>query len=153
MKFDETHIFPPPPTHTHTTTDVNRRHLRPPGPQLVVMIGIRKLLEKIFTVAELRVLDDVLPEFSRKKKQEEHDMLEEEVGGRATPEGRGERCSAVAQLVVMSNRWMKLTAHSVRCYWRWARACDLFCYSGIMCTFLFTKSEVVQRSQLRNAPK
>lgn len=45
---------------------------------LVVMVGIRKLLEKIFTREELRVLDDVLPEFSRKKKQEEHDMLEEE---------------------------------------------------------------------------
>ncbi|XP_043192271.1 electrogenic sodium bicarbonate cotransporter 1-like isoform X14 [Amphibalanus amphitrite] len=45
---------------------------------LVVMIGIRKLLEKIFSPGELRVLDDVLPEFSRKKKQEEHDMLEEE---------------------------------------------------------------------------
>ena len=55
------------------------------------MIGIRKLLEKVFTPAELRVLDDVLPEFSRKKKQEEHDMLEEEVrtGRRGTWGGVG----------------------------------------------------------------
>ena len=34
---------------------------------LVVIIGIRKLLEKYFTVEELRALDDILPEFRRKE--------------------------------------------------------------------------------------
>lgn len=45
---------------------------------LVVMVGIRKLLEKIFSKEELRVLDDALPEFSRKKKQDLEEEREEE---------------------------------------------------------------------------
>ncbi|XP_037076532.1 sodium bicarbonate cotransporter 3-like [Pollicipes pollicipes] len=45
---------------------------------LVVMVGIRKLLERLFTSGELRVLDDAMPEFTRKKKQEESDWREEE---------------------------------------------------------------------------
>ncbi|XP_069189487.1 electroneutral sodium bicarbonate exchanger 1 isoform X15 [Procambarus clarkii] len=37
---------------------------------LVVMIGIRKSLDWIFTQRELKILDDTLPEFSRKKRME-----------------------------------------------------------------------------------
>ncbi|KAK7079109.1 Sodium bicarbonate cotransporter 3 [Halocaridina rubra] len=37
---------------------------------LVVMIGIRKMLDWIFTQRELKILDDTLPEFSRKKRLE-----------------------------------------------------------------------------------
>jgi len=47
---------------------------------LVVMVGIRKLLEYVFTMAELHILDDAMPEFSRKKKQELDEDLEERDG-------------------------------------------------------------------------
>ncbi|EEC00877.1 sodium bicarbonate cotransporter, putative, partial [Ixodes scapularis] len=38
---------------------------------LVVMIGVRKLLDFIFTQRELKVLDDVMPEHTKKKQEEE----------------------------------------------------------------------------------
>ncbi|XP_071539811.1 sodium-driven chloride bicarbonate exchanger isoform X5 [Panulirus ornatus] len=45
---------------------------------LVVMIGVRKCLDWIFTQRELKILDDTLPEFSRKKRMESEDDEEEE---------------------------------------------------------------------------
>lgn len=46
--------------------------------QLVVMIGVRKLLDFIFTQRELKVLDDVMPEHTKKKREEEEKMKEVE---------------------------------------------------------------------------
>lgn len=40
---------------------------------LVVMIGIRKCLDWFFTQRELKILDDTLPEFSRKKRMEKEE--------------------------------------------------------------------------------
>lgn len=37
---------------------------------LVVMIGIRKSLDFIFTRRELKILDDVMPELSKRNQQE-----------------------------------------------------------------------------------
>lgn len=58
---------------------------------LVVMIGVRKLLDWVFTQRELKILDDTLPEFSRKKRMESADDDEdddEEVKlGKETSEG------------------------------------------------------------------
>lgn len=45
---------------------------------LVVMIGIRKSLDFIFTRRELKILDDVMPEMSKR-----HQMENEEVGAGA----------------------------------------------------------------------
>lgn len=42
------------------------------------MIGVRKLLDWVFTQRELKILDDTLPEFSRKKRMESADDEEEE---------------------------------------------------------------------------
>lgn len=49
---------------------------------LVVMIGIRKSLDFVFTRRELKILDDVMPEFSKKHKNEDLEHLEDgaEVG-------------------------------------------------------------------------
>ncbi|CAG0893072.1 unnamed protein product [Darwinula stevensoni] len=43
---------------------------------LVVMIGIRKLLDFVFEPRELKVLDDILPEITRRKKEEERQKRE-----------------------------------------------------------------------------
>ena len=43
------------------------------------MIGVRKLLDYIFTKEELRILDDILPEFKRKQKLENEEENEKEV--------------------------------------------------------------------------
>ena len=40
--------------------------------QLVVMIGVRKLLDKVFLTSELKILDDILPHFTR------HERLDDE---------------------------------------------------------------------------
>ena len=48
--------------------------------QLVVMIGVRKMLDFIFTKEELKILDDILPEFKRKQKLEKEEEIEKEVG-------------------------------------------------------------------------
>ncbi|RXG69594.1 hypothetical protein Avbf_02960 [Armadillidium vulgare] len=45
---------------------------------LVIMVGIRKLLDCVFTQRELKILDDALPEFSRKEKIEEEGDEENE---------------------------------------------------------------------------
>lgn len=42
------------------------------------MIGVRKLLDWVFTQRELKILDDTLPEFSRKKRMENADDEEDE---------------------------------------------------------------------------
>lgn len=45
---------------------------------LVVMIGIRKSLDLLFTRRELKILDDIMPDIT---KRNQHDMLEDaEVG-------------------------------------------------------------------------
>jgi hypothetical protein len=43
------------------------------------MMGIRKMLELIFTPNELKILDDTLPEFKRKEKLDHEEALEQEV--------------------------------------------------------------------------
>ena len=47
--------------------------------QLVVMIGVRKMLDYVFTKEELKILDDILPEFSRREKLEIEEEIEKEV--------------------------------------------------------------------------
>lgn len=42
------------------------------------MIGVRKLLDWAFTQRELKILDDTLPEFSRKKRMESDDDEDDE---------------------------------------------------------------------------
>ena len=42
------------------------------------MMGIRKMLELIFTPIELKILDDALPEFRRKEKLDHEEALEQE---------------------------------------------------------------------------
>lgn len=45
---------------------------------LVVMIGIRKALDLIFTRRELKILDDIMPEMTKRK---QHELLKDaEVG-------------------------------------------------------------------------
>lgn len=44
---------------------------------LVVMIGIRKSLECLFTHRELKILDDVMPEMTRRAAVEDMHNLEE----------------------------------------------------------------------------
>jgi len=46
--------------------------------QLVVMIGIRKALDFVFTRRELKILDDIMPE-TTKRTEEERRQLEGEV--------------------------------------------------------------------------
>jgi len=46
--------------------------------QLVVMIGIRKSLDFVFTRRELKILDDIMPE-TTKRSEEERRQLEGEV--------------------------------------------------------------------------
>lgn len=43
--------------------------------QLVVMIGVRKSLDFIFTKYELKVLDDLMPESNTKHKEEEDEEV------------------------------------------------------------------------------
>ena len=43
------------------------------------MIGVRKCLEFVFTKEELKILDDILPEFSRRQKLEIEEEIEKEV--------------------------------------------------------------------------
>jgi sodium bicarbonate transporter 10 len=46
--------------------------------QLVVMIGIRKLLDFLFTQRELKILDDVMPETSKRSAEEKKRKLAEQ---------------------------------------------------------------------------
>ena len=45
---------------------------------LVVMMGIRKLLDFVFTRNELKILDDILPEHKRTERLDDIEELEEE---------------------------------------------------------------------------
>lgn len=38
--------------------------------QLVVMVAVRKLMEKFFTVTDLKYLDDPMPDFHLRKKED-----------------------------------------------------------------------------------
>ena len=44
--------------------------------QLIVMMGVRKVLDLFFSSTELKILDDILPEF---KRHEQLDIEEENV--------------------------------------------------------------------------
>ena len=51
--------------------------------QLLVTVGIRKLLDRVFDKSELKILDDILPQSQRKEKLDDEDLLEElEVQGK-----------------------------------------------------------------------
>jgi len=54
---------------------------------LLIMIGVRKLLDNVFTKKELQVLDDILPAFKR------HDRLDDEEALQHTEEGPDRRAS------------------------------------------------------------
>merc|ERR1719384_2127046 len=43
---------------------------------LVVMMGVRKLLDYVFEKHELKILDDILPEFKRHEKLDDEEALE-----------------------------------------------------------------------------
>ena len=45
--------------------------------QLLVMVGVRKSLDKVFDKSELRILDDVLPESQRQEKLDDEDFEDE----------------------------------------------------------------------------
>lgn len=47
---------------------------------LVVMIGIRKSLEIFFTRREMKILDDVMPEMTRRNQDELRELGDIEVG-------------------------------------------------------------------------
>lgn len=47
---------------------------------LVVMIGIRKSLDLMFTRRELKILDDVMPEFTKRKQLDAQKEKDPEVG-------------------------------------------------------------------------
>lgn len=51
---------------------------------LVVMIGVRKLLDFVFTRRELKILDDVMPEHTKKKREEDLRKQQEEKKGAFT---------------------------------------------------------------------
>lgn len=46
---------------------------------LMVMIGIRKMLDLFFTRREMKILDDVMPEMSRRNQDELHELGSAEV--------------------------------------------------------------------------
>lgn len=63
---------------------------------LVVMIGIRKSLDCVFTRRELKILDDIMPEMSKRAAADDLHQLDAEVGFRqkylpAFLGGRGKR--------------------------------------------------------------
>lgn len=45
--------------------------------QLVVMIVVRKLLDWVFTQRELKILDDIMPESTKRRDEEERMMKDE----------------------------------------------------------------------------
>src|SRR5437879_5453737 len=48
---------------------------------LVFMIGVRKFLDFIFTRNELKLLDDIMPEHTKRKREEEKLEKEADTGG------------------------------------------------------------------------
>lgn len=61
-----------------TNAVVGNHIVVPVSPQLVVMMGVRKVLDLFFSKKELQILDDILPEFKRHEKlnieEEEHEV-------------------------------------------------------------------------------
>jgi solute carrier family 4 (sodium bicarbonate transporter), member 10 len=47
---------------------------------LVVMIGVRKSLDCIFTRRELKILDDLMPEMSKRRSDDDLHQLDDENG-------------------------------------------------------------------------
>lgn len=47
---------------------------------LVVIIAVRKLLEYFFSIEELKALDDIIPESTKKSREEEKQKIEDENG-------------------------------------------------------------------------
>ena len=55
------------------------------------MMGVRKSLDLFFTKAELKILDDILPEFKRKERlNDEEDALDDGTGGVAGGDANNE---------------------------------------------------------------
>lgn len=50
---------------------------------LVVMIGIRKALDLFFTRREMKILDDVMPEITKRNQDELRELGDAEVGWHA----------------------------------------------------------------------
>ena len=48
---------------------------------LVVIIAVRKLLEYFFSMEELKALDDIIPESTKKSREEEKQKIEDEGAG------------------------------------------------------------------------
>ncbi len=53
---------------------MNILHLAHAGIQLVVMIGVRKSLDFIFTKHELRALDDLMPDSHHKEPKDDEEV-------------------------------------------------------------------------------
>ncbi|XP_016990661.2 sodium bicarbonate cotransporter 3 isoform X19 [Drosophila rhopaloa] len=66
---------------------------------LVVMIGIRKALDLVFTRRELKILDDIMPEMTKRAAADDLHKLDAEVGllARIFPWGRGSRGRVVTK--------------------------------------------------------
>lgn len=54
---------------------------------LVVIIVIRKLLDFVFTRKELKILDDIMPESTKRKREEEKELFKKEAEGDLSPLG------------------------------------------------------------------
>lgn len=63
------------------------------------MIVVRKFLDFVFTKKELQVLDDILPEFKRKDRQDDEEALQQ-VRTPRVPLGRGRRMSERERMYV-----------------------------------------------------
>lgn len=66
---------------------------------LVVMIGIRKALDLVFTRRELKILDDIMPEMTKRAAADDLHKLDAEVGllARIFPWGKGSRGRVVTK--------------------------------------------------------
>eukprot|EP00099_Drosophila_melanogaster_P014721 NP_523501.1 Na[+]-driven anion exchanger 1, isoform A [Drosophila melanogaster] len=66
---------------------------------LVVMIGIRKALDLVFTRRELKILDDIMPEMTKRAAADDLHKLDAEVGllARIFPWGKGSRSRVVTK--------------------------------------------------------
>ena len=56
---------------------------------LVVIILVRKLLDFIFTRKELKILDDIMPESTKRKREEEKELFKKEAEGDINSPGSG----------------------------------------------------------------
>jgi len=66
---------------------------------LVVMIGIRKALDLVFTRRELKILDDIMPEMTKRAAADDLHKLDAEVGllARIFPWGKSSRGRVVTK--------------------------------------------------------